>query len=138
MDIKKLINRKDIKITPCRKLILEVIASSKDHPSAEEIYRRAKFFDKKVSLATVYRTLILLQSHGLLGKLELQDNKARYELINDQIPHHYHLVDITNNNIIEFESLELDKITEYIAEELGYEITDHRFELYGRPKSGKR
>ncbi|WHQ46571.1 MAG: transcriptional repressor [Candidatus Midichloria sp.] len=122
----------NIKMTPQRKVIAEAISNSSDHPDVEEIYKRANLIDSNISLATVYRTVSLLELHNLIKKLEIGDGKARYEANYSNTKHHHHLIDIETGKILEFADEELEKLKEKIAKKLGYELIDHRLELYGK------
>jgi len=118
-----------LKMTGQRKVILKVLGDAEDHPSVEDVYERAKKIDSSVSIATVYRTLSLLDELDLVTKHEFQEGYSRYELNSD---HHHHLVDLETGQVIEFQNEELEKLKILIAHELGYELIDHRLELYGR------
>jgi len=118
-----------LKMTGQRRVILEVLGNSDDHPSVEDVYERAKKLDQSISIATVYRTLGLLDELDLVIRHEFQEGYSRYEVNWD---HHHHLVDLETGKVIEFQNEELEKLKVKIAEELGYELVDHRLELYGK------
>lgn len=118
-----------LKMTGQRRVILEVLGNSEDHPSVEDVYERAKKLDQSISIATVYRTLGLLDELDLVIRHEFQEGYSRYEVNWD---HHHHLVDLETGRVIEFQNEELEKLKVKIAEELGYELVDHRLELYGK------
>ena len=119
-----------IRITGQRKLIIEVLQKSKDHPDVEELFKRANAIDNKVSIATVYRTVRLLQDTGILSRLEFNDGKSRFE---DAVrEHHDHLIDIDSGEVIEFVDDEIEKIQNKIAERLGFDLVGHKLELYGK------
>lgn len=118
-----------LKITDQRKLILQVLSDAEDHPSVESVYERARILDDSISMATVYRTLNLLDDLGLVIRHEFKENFARYELNAD---HHHHLIDLESGDVIEFQNEKLERLKEEIARELGYELIDHTLELYGR------
>jgi Fur family ferric uptake transcriptional regulator len=129
-DIEKTLKSYKIKVTDQRKKIYKVIANSKDHPDADEIHHRVKKYDKSIGLATVYRTISIFEQEGLLKRIQLDHNKkARFETKHKK-EHHHHLIDINNGNVIEFASNEFEKLKDKIATELGYEVVDHKFELY--------
>jgi Fur family ferric uptake transcriptional regulator len=125
---------KGLKMTEQRRVIAQVISESTDHPNAEIVYKRASDIDPKISLATVYRTINLFESFGIIGKLEFGEGKARYEIM-DEEEHHYHLIDITTGHVIEFYDYEKEirELKEKIAQKLGYKLVDSKFELYGIP-----
>jgi Fur family ferric uptake transcriptional regulator len=120
-----------LKMTSPRKAILQVLTSAEDHPSVDEVYERAKKIDKTISIATVYRTMSLLDELGLVVRHDFQENFSRYE-INNEEEHHHHLIDVDTGKVIEFQNEELEELKIRIAKELGYELVDHTLELYGR------
>lgn len=124
---------KGIKLTEQRRLILQVLADSSDHPDAEEICRRARGYDASISIPTVYRTVKLLEEAGIIAKHDFfGDGKSRYEELKEE--HHDHLINIKTGEIVEFYSEELENLKAKIAEDLGYNLIDHRLELYAVPK----
>lgn len=118
-----------LKMTGQRKTILQVLDSADDHPSVESLYERAKDLDGSISMATVYRTLNMLDELNIVIRHEFKENFSRYE-VNEG--HHHHLVDLETGDVIEFQNEELEKLKERIALELGFELIDHRLELYGK------
>ena len=112
-----------------RKIILEVIEDSEDHPDVEEMYRRAVKRDKSISIATVYRTIKLFEEAGIIERLDIGDGRARYEEAGE---HHEHLVDVETGEIIEFQDNELEEMKKAVALKMGYELVDHRLELFGK------
>lgn len=118
-----------LKMTGQRKVILQVLDGAKDHPSVEDVYERAKKLDDSISIATVYRTLSLLDELDLVIRHEFQEGYSRYEVNWD---HHHHLVDLETGEVVEFQNSEIEKLKVKIARELGYELVDHRLELYGK------
>lgn len=118
-----------LKMTGQRKVILQVLEEASDHPSVEAVYERAKEIDASISIATVYRTLSLLDEMDLVIRHEFQEGYSRYEVNWD---HHHHLVDLETGHVVEFQNDELEKLKEKIAKDLGYELVDHRLELYGK------
>ena len=125
-----------LKMTGQRKVILQVLEEAADHPSVESVYDRAKEIDPSISIATVYRTLNLLDELDLVIKHEFQEGYSRYEVNWD---HHHHLVDLETGKVIEFQNDELERLKIKIAKDLGYDLVDHRLELYGKKikKDGK-
>ena len=106
-----------------------------DHPDAEELYRRAIAVDPHISIATVYRTVKLFEDAGILERHDFRDGRSRYEEISE---HHDHLIDVSTGRVIEFVNEDIEKLQRRVAEELGFELVDHRLELYGIPKGGKK
>lgn len=122
-----------LRLTDQRKVIAAVLEEATDHPDVEELYARASSRDPRISLATVYRTVKLLDEAGILEKREFGDGRARYETAGGE--HHDHLIDLTTGEVIEFVDEEIEALQERIAEKLGYTLKDHRLELYAVPKA---
>ena len=122
---------KGLRMTGPRRVIAQALQDSRDHPNVEELYARVSAIDPKVSLATVYRTVKLFDSHGLLDKVEFGDGRARYEVADRD--HHDHLIDLSTGKVIEFVDPEIEKLQERIARRLGYRLVGHRMELFGEP-----
>ena len=123
---------KGVKLTDQRKIIAKVMSESNDHPNVDELYRRVSVLDSKISIATVYRTVKLFEEAGILTKHEFKGDKARYEELNEG--HHDHLIDVQSGKIIEFVDDEIEMLQKKVAKKLGYELVDHKLELYGVKK----
>ena len=124
-----------IRMTGQRRLIIKVLENSKDHPDVETLFERSNKIDSKVSIATVYRTVKLLQNAGILEKLEFNDGRSRFE---DAVrKHHDHLIDLDTGNVIEFIDEEIEHIQKKIANKLGYDLVGHKLELYGKKNDRK-
>ena len=87
--------------------------------------------DSRISLATVYRTIKLFEEYNVLNRIELGGKRARYEELNED-EHHDHLIDVDSGEIIEFVNEEIEKLQMKVAKKLGYELVDHRMELFGK------
>ena len=123
---------KGVKLTDQRRVIAQVMSESTDHPDVDELYNRVSKIDPKISIATVYRTVKLFEEAGILTKHDFKGGKARYEEIRES--HHDHLIDVKTGHIIEFEDDEINKLQKKIAEKYGYDLVDHKLELYGVKK----
>ena len=123
---------KGVKLTDQRKIIAKVMSVSDDHPDVDELYKRVSKIDLRISIATIYRTVKLFEESGILTKHEFKGGKARYEKLNES--HHDHLIDIKTGEIIEFVDDEIEKLQKKVAEKYGYELVDHKLELYGVKK----
>ena len=133
MSIEELCENKGLRLTEQRRVIAKVLDGSNDHPDVEELHKRAIAIDNNISVATVYRTVRLFEESGILIKHEFGDGRSRYENF-QETDHHDHLIDIENGTIIEFQNQEIEMLQKKIAEELGFELVDHRLELYARKK----
>ena len=124
--------QKGVKLTDQRKLIARVMSDSKDHPDVDELYKRVSKMDAKISIATVYRTVKLFEESGILTKHDFRGGKSRYEELSES--HHDHLIDVKTGEIVEFVDEEIEKLQKIVAEKLGYQLVDHKLELYGIKK----
>ncbi|MDC1032649.1 Fur family transcriptional regulator [Candidatus Pelagibacter sp.] len=129
---------KGVKLTDQRRIIVKVLSESKetygesDHPDVDELYNRVSKVDSKISIATVYRTVKILEEAGILVKHDFKAGKARYEQIRES--HHDHLIDVKTGEIIEFVDEEIEILQKKVAEKYGYQLVDHKLELYGVKK----
>tara|TARA_Y100001970_G_scaffold182552_1_gene222077 strand:+ start:585 stop:995 length:411 start_codon:yes stop_codon:yes gene_type:complete len=132
LTIEKKCKAKGVKLTDQRKVIAKVMSESTDHPNVDELYNRVSKIDSKISIATVYRTVKLFEESGILAKHDFKGGKARYEELNEG--HHDHLIDIKTGEIIEFVNEEIEELQKKVAEKHGYDLVDHKLELYGVKK----
>lgn len=121
-----------LRMTQQRGVILKVLDKSSNHPSVEDIYNAAKKIDSSIGMATVYRTLGLLEELNLVTRHDFKEGHARYEATCD---HHDHLIDVDSGKVVEFYNEDLEQLQKKIARELGYDLIDHRLDLYGRKKT---
>jgi Fur family transcriptional regulator, ferric uptake regulator len=130
---------KGLKMTEQRRIIARVLSDASDHPDVEMLYRRATDLDSRISIATVYRTVRLLEEANILERHDFGDGRARYEELPEE--HHDHLIDVDSGAVIEFQNSDIEDLQRKIAETLGYRLVDHRLELYGvrldKPEPGK-
>ncbi len=130
---------KGLKMTEQRRIIARVLSDASDHPDVEMLYRRATSLDPRISIATVYRTVRLLEEASILERHDFGDGRARYEELPEE--HHDHLIDVDSGAVIEFQNSDIEDLQRKIAETLGYRLVDHRLELYGvrldKPEPGK-
>ena len=124
---------KGVKLTEQRKIIAKVMSQSNDHPDVDELYNRVSKIDPKISIATVYRTVKLFEESGIVAKHDFKGGKARYEELSES--HHDHLIDVKTGEIIEFVDDEIEKLQKKVADKYGYELVDHKLELYGIKKN---
>ena len=123
---------KGVKLTDQRKIIAKVMSDSINHPDVDELYKRVSKIDTKISIATIYRTVKLFEEAGIIAKHDFKGGKARYEELSES--HHDHLIDIKTGEIIEFVDEDIEKLQKKVAEKYGYDLVDHKLELYGVKK----
>lgn len=119
-----------MRVTRQRMVLLGLLAEAQDHPGAVELHRRAQAADGAISLATVYRTLAVLERAGVVQRHSFDGGSARFEPVDER--HHDHIVDLDTGRIVEFQSDKIERLQRQIAAELGFEVVHHRLELYCR------
>ena len=122
---------KGLKMTDQRRVIARVLSESTDHPDVEQLYRRATKVDPRISIATVYRTVKLLEEVSILERHDFGDGRARYEETPKE--HHDHLIDVKSGKIVEFQNDEIERLQREVAASLGYRLVGHRLELFAVP-----
>jgi Fur family ferric uptake transcriptional regulator len=128
--IERLCIERGLKMTGQRRLIARVLSEAEDHPDVEDVYRRALALDSKVSIATVYRTVRLLEENGILERRDFGGGRARYDPADRG--HHHHLIDVDSGKVIEFADEEFEALAKAMARRLGFDLVDQRLELFGR------
>jgi Fur family ferric uptake transcriptional regulator len=125
---------KKYRLTPQRRLVLEIFMENKErHLSAEEVYSISREKKQEIGLATIYRTLDLLEELNLLHRLYFGDGRSRYELVQGNIsdhPHH-HLICLHCEEILEVEEDLLHQLVDVIKEKYQFEIIDHNLQFFG-------
>jgi len=129
--IEHLCIEKGMRMTEQRRVIARVLSEAEDHPDVEELHRRAHAVDPHISIATVYRTVRLLEESGIITRHDFRDGRSRYEELRES--HHDHLIDLKSGKVVEFVDKEIEQLQEAIAKRLGYRLIEHRLELYAVP-----
>ena len=130
ISIERLCIENGLKMTGPRRVIARVLSEATDHPDVEELHRRANRIDNHISLATVYRTVRLLEAKGILSRRDLGSRRARYEPSGDG--NHFHLVDKDNGTVIEFEAPSVEDALREIARARGLDVDLIKIELFGK------
>ncbi len=126
----KHIQKKGLKRTAQRDLILEIFLRTEVHLSSEDLYRLVQQEDPSVCQTTVYRTLKLLSEAGLAREVRFGDNRTHYEH-NYKHQHHDHMICSECGRIIEFFSAELEGIQDAMAAKHKFQITQHLLRIIG-------
>lgn len=126
--LEQLCQQRGLRLNKTRRVIIDVLDRSHDHPSAEDIHKRIHALGHNVSLPTVYRTLGALADLGVLAKHEFGDGKARFEEACEG--HHEHLIDVKNGGVVEFREPVIERLVQDAAARLGYRLIDYRLELF--------
>jgi Fur family transcriptional regulator, peroxide stress response regulator len=117
------------KITPQRLAVAKILAVSKGHPSVEEIYEKLQDDFPTMSLATVYRNVILIKSLGELLELGFPDGRNRYD--GNKPYSHPHIVCVRCKKIMDLDFSDIKDMTRRIADETGFKILNHRLDFFG-------
>ncbi|NMC33045.1 MAG: transcriptional repressor [Veillonellaceae bacterium] len=143
VDLRRRFREKQYKVTPQRQKILQVFAEHpEEHLSAEDVYSLLRATAPEIGLATVYRTLEMLEGLAFLHRIEFGDGKSRYELAADDSSHsHHHLICLSCGAVTEFGDDLLETLESFVSRTTNFQITDHQVKFYGycgdcRKKSG--
>ena len=117
------------RLTPQRRLILEVLEESDGHLDADALYDRVKARDPDVSLATVYRTLAVLREIGLVEEHRLGQDHGHYEAVREEP--HYHFTCQRCGKVIEFDTPLVAQIEQALREREGVRVTGAHLHVSG-------
>lgn len=136
-EIKKIIREMHLKVTYQRQAILEVLSVGRQHFTAQEVFEQINSRFPEIGFATVYRFLRKLTEYKYVSEVRMGGLPARYELAPTR--HHDHMSCVECGKIVEFENYAIENLQEKVAADLGFELTGHVLELYGRcPSCQKR
>lgn len=120
----------NLPVTSQRELVAQVIFSSREHLSVDDIERELRERGVHVGKATVYRTLTLLVESGMISEREFGEGFHRYEHMPAR-SHHEHLICLRCGKVVEFANDRLERMKALIAEEYGFQHHHHHLEIYG-------
>lgn len=118
-------------VTQQREAIAEVVFSSPEHLSVEEIEGALRERGERIGKATIYRTLEMLVKSGLVAEHDFGEGFKRYEHLFGQMPVHAHLVCTECGKVTEIQSPDLVRVQEEVAKQHGFQAARHRMEMYG-------
>lgn len=124
------LEHEDLKQTKQRRAIVSRFLSLDTHVDAERLHKEMRKDGFKIGLATIYRTLSLLKSAGLVEQQTFSDGRMLYEVVSPHA-HHDHLICRSCDVVIEFYNERVEQIQKEIANEFGFELVDHRMDLFG-------
>lgn len=130
-DFKQLLKKNNLKFTIQREVILETLYNSDEHLTPESLHNliQKKFPDLKTGIATVYRTLSLLEESDMVTSLSFGAQGKKYEL--GAKHHHDHFICTSCGSITEFVDEQIEERQHKIAQELGFDMKDHSMQIYG-------
>jgi Fur family ferric uptake transcriptional regulator len=131
--LKEDLKKKGYKLTPQRRSIVDTIIENEgQHLTAEEIYDKVKRSCPEIGLATVYRTILLLEDLGVISRLELNDGCSRYEIVHSNETHrHHHLVCNICHKVSEVQDDLLEELESGIEKQYKFKILDHSVKFFG-------
>jgi Fur family transcriptional regulator, ferric uptake regulator len=127
---KQFIRSRGLRQTPEREKIVEEIFRKREHFDVDELFLRLLGQGKKISKASIYRTLPLLVDCGLIREVNFIDGHWHYEQIYGQ-PHHCHLRCLGCGTIVEFEEPLMTAVEGKLSSSFGFHITRHVLEVQG-------
>ncbi len=130
-DFKNLLKRNNLKFTIQREVILETLYNSDEHLSPESLYNliQERHPQLNTGIATIYRTLTLLEESDIVTSLSFGAQGKKYELGAKE--HHDHMICTKCGLITEFVDEEIEKRQQIISQSLGFQMTDHSMQIYG-------
>ncbi len=128
--------KKGLKQTKQRQSIVELFLGLKSHVSAEELHETSKKQGYGFGLATIYRTLKLLQEAQLVDQKQFAEGRYVFE-VKTPGTHHDHLICLDCGRVIEFENEDIEALQEKIAKSYGFTLISHRLDLFGRCQKGR-
>ncbi|WP_457747044.1 Fur family transcriptional regulator [Sulfurimonas sp.] len=130
-DFKQLLKKNNLKFTIQREVILETLYNSDEHLTPEALHHliQEQYPELKTGIATVYRTLSLLEDSNVVTSLSFGAQGKKYELGAKE--HHDHLICTECGEITEFVDEEIEKRQHAITAELGFKMSDHSMQIYG-------
>ena len=131
--LKEDLKKKGYKLTPQRRSIVDTIIENEgQHLTAEEIYDKVKKGCPEIGLATVYRTILLLEELGVISRLDLNDGCSRYEILHSNENHrHHHLICNNCHKVSEVQDDLLEELETSIEKQYLFKILDHSVKFYG-------
>ncbi len=130
-DFRVLLKKNNLKFTIQREVILDTLYNSDEHLTPESLHNliQNKHPDLKTGIATVYRTLSLLEDSDMVTSLSFGAQGKKYELGAKE--HHDHLICTKCGTITEFVDDEIEARQRAITDELGFKMSDHSMQIYG-------
>jgi Fur family ferric uptake transcriptional regulator len=128
---KRKLAENNYKLTKQREIILDTILEKENwHFTAEDLFAAARKKDRDIGMATIYRTLELMQNLDIVHVLDFNDDSRKYEIYLEEA-HHHHLICKGCGKLIEFSDQDIDYFESELEEKYNFEITEHKLRFYG-------
>jgi len=128
--LSRVLRQQGLKLTRSRQAILQVLTDSSDHLTVAEVHRRAQAIDPKVGLASVYRTMDLLDRLGLVKHVHVNHRHRHYAPVTEH--HGHHLVCQGCGRVVEFSDCQAEAVARLLARRTKFQILSHSMEFFGR------
>ncbi|HET6232799.1 MAG TPA: Fur family transcriptional regulator [Longimicrobiaceae bacterium] len=128
---RRYLRQQGLPITQQREVVADVVFTSSEHLSVEEIEARLKEKGERIGKATIYRTMEILVRSGLVEDHDFGDGFKRYEHLFGQQPLHEHLICTSCRKVVEFRSRDVLRVQDQVSKQHGFLPTRHRLEIYG-------
>ncbi len=135
--VQQALRQRGLRWTAQRARIVRAALATHEHYTADELLALCRRDDPRLSRATVYRTLAVLEEAGFVEGLDAGDGKRRFEHVLGH-EHHDHMVCLQCGAIVEFRDDELERRQEAAARRHGFRIERHSLRLYGRCRGCQR
>lgn len=122
--------KRGLRSTEQRRAIIDTFFDQTEHVTIDRMLELVRHEDPRIGYATVYRTMKLLVDGGIVHELRFGDGYTRYELADDEA-HHDHLICLECGKITEFEEPLIEELQERAAARYGFDVLEHKHELYG-------
>lgn len=122
------LKEKNLKVTPQRLAIFQMLSNTVEHPSAETIYKALETTHPTMSLATVYKTLDALKKASLIQELNVGEDCFRYDA---RTHSHPHLICVSCCKVVDMDSIYLNDIRERVEKNSDFYILDEKIYFYG-------
>jgi Fur family ferric uptake transcriptional regulator len=127
---RKYLERRGLKLTAERRALFDEVFARHEHLEADELLVRLRAKHKKISRATIYRTLELLADSGIVGKLRIGEAGYRYERLRAG-DHHDHLICRVCGKVVEFYEPRIEQLQDDVCERYGFILLDHSHQMRG-------
>lgn len=132
-EVKTLLQKGGYKVTKQRQMVYEIFLENPNrHLTTEEVFMETVKRGENIGIATVYRTVQLLEELGLLSSITFDDGLVRYEIKNKEENHtHHHLICNNCHKVMEVDVDLLDSLEEEVEKEFHFHVVDHNLKFYG-------